>query len=403
MKKIKDSLKYIKFKDILSIFIFLIMIIPSLIYRLILKIRHKDLWLICETKNTARDNGYHLFKYIRINQPNDFVFYAIDKSSKDYEKIKEYGNIIQFGSLKHWVYYLSAKENISIHKAGNPAPALFYILHVYLNLFNNRVFLQHGITKDDSKWLYYNNTKFQRFICGAKKEYDYINETFGYPEGNVVYTGFPRFDNLYNNKINKKEILIMPTWRNWLGRELNSLNKPIEFQETTYFKKWNSLLNNKTLIEYIEKNDITIIFYPHIHMQKYLSEFETGSQNIKLINNFEKDIQDALKESPILITDYSSVYMDFAYMNKPVIYYQFDMAKYREKQLQEGYFSYEKDGFGPIFETEEELVKCIIKYIDNDYKVESKYANRCKKFFTLKDQENSKRVYESIKEASYEK
>jgi len=399
MQKLLKSIKYITVKDILSFLIFLLMIVPSLIYRLILKLQHKKLWLICENKDTARDNGYHLFKYIRTKYPNEFAFYAIDKTSKDYEKVKEYGNIIEYESLRHWLYYMSATLNISTQKAGNPSPALFYFLHVYLNLYNNRFFLQHGITKDNCKWLYYKDTKFKRFICGAKREYDYINEIYGYPKENVVYTGFPRFDNLYHNKVNKKQVLLMPTWRNWLGRQLNSLNKEIEFSETEYFKHWNGILNNKELIDYIENNDITISFYPHISMQKYLGNFNTTSKNIEFVNNFEKDIQQMLKTSALLVTDYSSVYMDFAYMEKPMIYYQFDKEEYRKNQWQEGYFSYEEDGFGPVCEKEEDVVKKIIDYIEKDYKLEKKYQDRVDHFFPLKDQNNCERVYQCIKEA----
>ena len=73
-------------------------------------------------------------------------------------------------------------------------------------MLNNRVFLQHGITKDDAIMFYYKNTYFKYFICGAKKEFEYINEKFGYPDNNVIYTGFPRFDSLHNIDVNKNKI-----------------------------------------------------------------------------------------------------------------------------------------------------------------------------------------------------
>ena len=41
-----------------------------------------------------------------------------------------------------------------------------------------------------------------------------------------------------------------------------------------------------------------------------------------------------------MITDYSSVFFDFSYMRKPVIFYQFDEKKFRKAQYAEGYFSY---------------------------------------------------------------
>ena len=169
MKKIIESIKYIKFSDLLAPFIFVIMLIPSLIFNIINKIRKRDLWLICEDGFTARDNGYHFYKYIKENHKDDYCFYVIDKHKNDYEKVKKYGDIIQFKSLKHWLFYLSAKYNISNHKNGNPNQPFFYLLHVILGLYNNRVFLQHGITKDDAKWLYYKNTKFRYFCARINK------------------------------------------------------------------------------------------------------------------------------------------------------------------------------------------------------------------------------------------
>ncbi|MCI9084587.1 MAG: teichoic acid biosynthesis protein B [Bacilli bacterium] len=398
LKKFKNSLKYIKLTDILSIFTFIIILIPSLIYKIYLKILNKKLYLICEDKNEACDNGYHLFKYIRTKYPLDNVYYAINTKSNDYQKIKKYGNIINFNSLKHWIYYLCATKNISTHKYGNPCPPLFYVLHVYLNLFNNRVFLQHGITMNDSKWLYYKNTKFSTIICAAKLEYEYIKEKFGYPKQNVKYLGFPRFDNLDKSRTNNKQIVIMPTWRNWLGRETNNLNTKTNFLNTDYYKKFNSLLNNKTLISFLEKEKITLYFFPHRNMQKFINLFDSPSNNIKIVTSKEFDIQDLIIESALMITDYSSVSLDFAYMKKPVLYYQFDNKEFRKKQLQEGYFSYENNGFGKIYEDEHELISEIIKIYNNNYKLENNYLKRINNFFELNDKKNSERVYNMIKE-----
>lgn len=396
MKKIIDSLKYLHLKDLLSPFIFIFILPFALIFRLFNKIRRKELWLICESGNTARDNGYHFFKYVRENYPNDYCFYVIDKKCSDYQKVKKYGNIIQFKSLKHWLYYLSARYNISNQKSGNPNQPFFYVIHVILGWFNNRVFLQHGITKDDSPWLYYKNTKFKYFICGAKREYDYIKEKFGYPEGNVIYTGFPRFDNLYNNSVNKNQILVMPTWRNWLGREMNSLGEQFNFLDTDYFKNWNGLLTNQEFIKYIEDNNYIVCFYPHLNMQKFLDFFKTDSPNIKILDNSLYDIQDLLKESQLLITDYSSVYMDFAYMKKPIIYFQFDYEEYRKKQLQCGYFDYEKDGFGPIVSNKKELIKFVQIYMKMG--LENKYLKRMEDFFENSSPNSSFKIYQILKQ-----
>lgn len=397
MKKIIKNLKYVKASDIFSPFVFMAAFICSLFFRLINKIKKRDLWVVCEGRVEARDNGYHFFKYVREKHPEEYCFYVIDKKSDGYKKVEEYGNIIQYHSFKHWVYYLSAQYNISSQKAANPNQILFYIIHVVFGWYKNRVFLQHGIIKDMCDWLLYKNTKFRYFICGAKQEYEYVSKNYGYPEGNVIYTGLARFDNLYNNKINSNQILIMPTWRNWLGRETNSLTEKTNFKETHFYKNWNGLLNSTRFIEFIEKNNCKVLFYPHVGMQKYLSEFEINSDNIELVST-ETDIQKVLKESALMITDYSSVFMDFAYMEKPIIYFQFDYDEFRSKQYSEGYFDYKKNIFGKSVESIEDVVNEIKKISAKG--IEDKYVKNMKEFFELKDQNNCKRIYEIIKKGN---
>ena len=392
ISKIKDSVKYIKIKDILSIFIFIIMIPLSLVCKVYNKISKKHIWLVSEEKDTARDNGYHFFKYMR-EKHNDFnCYYAIDKKCNDYDKVKDLGNIIQFGSLKHWLYYMSSEYNISNQKGSSPNKVIFYFLHIYLKLFNNRVFLQHGITINNGDWLHYKNTRFRYFISGAKREYDYVIDKFGYPKDNVILTGFSRWDNLHQDITEKNKILIMPTWRNWLGREFNNFYKNIDFKSTLYYKSWNGLLNNKQFINFIEKNNYKVYFYPHYHMQKFLDEFKTSSDNINFVTS-DVDIQYMLRTSSLMITDYSSVSLDFGYMLKPVIYYQFDEKEYRDNHLKEGYYSYLKDGYGPVCESVKEIIKGIEK-VNKDFSI---YKKRSKEFFTLMDDKNSERIYKELK------
>ena len=396
MNKLLNKLKLVKMKDILGIPLFILLIIPAFLYKLYLRIFKNEIWLICEQENTARDNGYVFYKYMCVNHPEIKSIYAINKNCKAYQKVKKYGKVINWGGISHYFYYMAATKNISSHKNGNPNHTLFTILHLYLNLYNNRIFIQHGITYHNLEMFYYKNTKFKKFICGAKREYEYVKDNFGYPNNNIVYTGFPRFDNLHNFKT-KNQILVIPTWRNWLGSDTNILGDKIDFTNTDYYKYWNSLLNNKELKKVIEESDIELVFYPHMQMQKYIHLFSTCSKNIKIIDIDTKDIQELLKESSLLITDYSSVYFDFAYMNKPVLYYQFDYKEYHDRKMTEGYINYKDDGFGAVSISENEIVKNIIKLIKNNYKLETKYQKRINEFFELRDDKNSERVFEKIK------
>lgn len=397
MKTLKDNLKYLKMRDINAVGIFILILMPALLYRLYLQFVKQRVYLICDNRDTACDNGYHLFKYIRINFPKDRAYYAIDKRSNQYEKVKNLGNIVQFGGFKHWLYYLAATWNISSQKSGNPSAPLFYVLHVKLGLFNNRIFLQHGITKNDSPWLHYANTKFKTIICAANPEYKYIKNEFGYPNRAVQLLGFPRFDRLTAKDTNKKQIVIMPTWRNWIGRATNSLTKDDNFLETEYFKVYDSLLNNQKLCAFLKKEDIQLIFFPHYAMQRFAKKFTKCTGNVKILTNNDVDVQSLLNTSAIMVTDYSSVAMDFAYLEKPVIYYQFDKERFEKEQLPEGYFSYKDDGFGPVLYAEDDVVEEIIRSYSRKFKIEDKYKQRVSSFFAYEDNSNCRRIYDYIK------
>lgn len=392
-----SKFKLIKTRDMLELlFLFPIAYVCSMFYRK----KNRNMILICESENEARDNGYWLFKHIRENHPEERVVYVINSSSPDYLKVKDLGETIEYSSFKHWIYYLSAGINVSTQKGGKPNAAVFYLLEVYGILKNKRIFLQHGITKDNAHWLYYKNTKMTGFVCGAKPEFDDIKEKYGYPEGAVRYLGFPRFDQLHDIDVNKKQILLMPSWREWLTLNTvarDKFNEGDNFLNSEYYLKWNEFLNDKNLVSFLEKNGITLIFYPHRNVQDNLQEFTKSSDNIIFANWEKYDIQELLKESALLITDYSSVFMDFSYMRKPSLYYQFDYEKFREGQYKAGYFDY-NDGFGKVLKDKDNLVREIKKSFDNDFILLDEYKYKIDDFFPLYDRNNSERNYKFIRE-----
>ena len=114
----------------------------------------------------------------------------------------------------------------------------------------------------------------------------------------------------------------------YIRNEISASDHELEaqkFMETDYYRYWDALLKDERLIRYIEENDLQIIFYPHREMHRFLKYFHVDHPKITVASWPEYDVQTLLKESAVLVTDFSSVAMDFAYMKKPLVYYQLTM------------------------------------------------------------------------------
>ncbi len=400
MEKVKQFVQRIKFlkpSHFATIPVMCLGFIASLPFRLF----HRNIWLICERRNEARDNGYWFYKYMRENHPEIEAVYAINKQSPDYEKVACLGPVISFGSLTHWIYYFAAKRNVSSQKEGKPNAGLCFLLEVYLGARKNRAYIRHGICKDDQRWVYYDITKMNLFACSATREYEFVKERFGYPAGAVQLLGLCRFDNLLSPHEVKRQIIVMPTMREWL-RSVSSDTEKYEghksIEDAEFFVTWNSFLQNPALHELLDTENVELFFFPHAALQHYISLFSSPSSRIHIANSKEYDVQKLLMESAMLITDYSSIYFDFAYMRKPMLYYQFDYDKYRSGQYQEGYFSYQEDGFGAVVSTEKDLLAELKAIIESGFEAEEKYKDRAASFFKFYDTDNCKRTFEAIRD-----
>ncbi len=383
----------IKKQDIGSIFKFAICWPVALFYKLF----HQDVWLISERPKEARDNGYWLFKYICETKTHKDTYYIISKGL-DADKVKTLGKIIPFGGWRHHFLYLVAKKHISTQiDGGMPNIRVCNFLERKKLLKNKKCFLQHGITKDVISFGFYKDTRVNLFVCAAKPETEFVKATFGYPEGAVQELGFARFDNLQDTSTGNKQILIMPTWRAWLSKgHSKSLQEAKEkFKNSLYYQKWSSVLQSERLWKLLEENNYTVLFYPHSDMQPFVDIFQSTNERIVIARDKNYDVQDLLKCSNILVTDYSSVAFDFAYMEKPLLYYHFDYEKYRMGQHPEGYFSYQNHGFGAVVEDEHSLVDELEKIIQQG-KCADTYKLRIEEFFDIRDNNNSERICQAI-------
>lgn len=350
----------------------------------------KNNWLICERGNDAQDNGFLFFSYLVKEHPKLKPVYLIHKKSPEFDKVSNIGKVVEFGSFKHFLMVIGYPIKVSSHLFG-------YAPWVPLSKYYRRnktkdthVFLQHGVIKNTHEGLFGDVCKsLDLFVCGAKPEYEFIFNEFHYKNDVPQYTGLARYDLLSDYKTNS-QIIFMPTWR----ASLSGVSDEV-FMDSEFFKNWSALINNEKLIQSCKKNNLTIKFYLHYSFQNYSHLFK-GNDIVTVVNFGEEVVQDLLKESKLLVTDFSSVYFDFGYMKKPVVYFQFDESTFNNEHYTKGYFDYRRDGFGDVCLKTEEVVDSIVKIIDNDFSVEEKYLIRMNTNFVYRDNKNCERIYNRI-------
>lgn len=346
--------------------------------------RDRNIWLLGERIDTAQENGYQLFKYLQ-DKPVE-AYYVIDKESKDYKKIMNEENVLAFGSKKHYEISLKAGVLLCTHDFENilpykPAKEFFNYNETY------KVFLQHGVLgrKPAEYHKKYYDDPFDIFIVSSDSEkYDVVVNTMGYEEDEVKVTGLARFDRLPMNH-RGKDILLMPTWRDWINTDERFLN-------SEYYYRYKNLLENKRLHDILEKYNVNINFYPHYRAQAFFNkELINTSEHIRFITLGEQSVQELLIDHALLITDYSSVSFDFTIMNKPVIYYHFDEDRFFNKGILR---PVNETFLGDIAETEDLLISYIEASIKNNFETNVEDISEIIKY---RDHNNCERIYEAVK------
>lgn len=353
----------------------------------------EEYWLILERGFDAQDNAWHFFRYLVKYHPELPVRYAICKESRDYEsnlkgfedKVVEYGTSGYYTVLFNSSVVISTHVETYIHIRG-----LTSLFQKSVFRFRGKfIFLQHGITRQECPEFEYPHYNIDLFVCGSFKEYELLNRLLHYPAGYIVYTGFPRYDSLLEFD-SQKQVLIMPTWRKQYVRMTDA-----EFTNSVYFKRYREVLSNSVLIDTLRKNGYSIKFYNHIEFQKFNHCFDSLNNDVVQICQFgDKKVQDLLKESCVLITDYSSVYYDFLYMLKPVVFYHFDMQEFQKSQYGRIFDDFKKLGY--VCDNQNDISLSISNLLNNHFVMEEKFVEEVSKVFKYRDTCNCKRVYENI-------
>ncbi|MCO7124317.1 CDP-glycerol glycerophosphotransferase family protein [Sporolactobacillus shoreicorticis] len=332
------------------------------------------------------DNAAALHHYLRANFPDYTVYFGLSNKRAAIRASID-GPVYQLGSVWNYLLYSFASVCYYSHSLESDiAPEIDF------SCFSNRklikVYLGHGIDGLKKNLFIFDTRRSNYFICSSHQEAVIKNNDWGIPKEKLIVTGMPRYDALYMKRSQgpSRTILYMPTWREWL-------NADQIFFESCFYKQVTQLLNDRALADVLKQHryQLKVMLHPFLH-----SVFKTFKQNNNHLDDIifcqpDQSIQDLIVECDLLITDYSSVSWDFYYLNKPVLFFQFDQAEYLEKRG--AYLDFSKELFGDVVFLSDEVAKKLDRILSLD-RLSDYYKNQVsqKNHFDFYDHKNCLRI-----------
>lgn len=360
----------------------------------------KRIFLTFDKLYKAGDNGEYFWKYANSVKDDIETYYIVSDTSLDYPRLKKYDDkhTVVHNSLKCRLLALNMEAIAATHTLVMQYCGFPKYLHPYfLDLWNVKVIcIQHGLTVQQLAQYQrrtYDNTTLYCLASKYEKK-NLMHPVYGYEENMLKLNGLARYDGLKNN--DKKEILITPTWRrNVVSQGIAYKKKPYNelFKHTEYFRLYNTLINDEKLIECAKKNGYSITYLLHPAMSPQLEDFKCDGFVKVIAASGDMNYEKILTESSLMVTDYSGVQFDFAYMRKPIVYYHPDTLP---PHYEAGGIHYPTQGFGPICTDHNTLVDTVCRFMDNGCKAETEYKLRADDFFEFDDFRNCERIYNEI-------
>ena len=352
------------------------------------------------------DSPKAIYNYL-LNNPDyaDYKFVWCFENPEKYKFLEKNRNtaVVKQNSSECEKYYKRAKywvlnHRVAVHRHpsknqvfvqcwhGTPLKKLGFDIEGGENVINSQKELCEKYETDAKKYSY----MLSPSPFASEKFISSFNLKALGKEGCILEEGYPRNDALFTfdeSKIksikeelnipeDKKVILYAPTWRDNQHKTGVGYTYKIEVD----FDKLKSELEE----EYV------ILFRAHYFVSNSF-DFEKYSGFVFDVSKID-DINDLYIISDILITDYSSVFFDFANLKRPIIFFMYDIEQY-ENELR-GFYIDLAELPGAIIQTENELIDEIRKTKTFEYTEKYKAFNQ--KFNPLDDANASKRVVEKI-------
>jgi CDP-glycerol glycerophosphotransferase len=275
---------------------------------------------------------------------NSEAFYQFLKDNSDYKcfyvsstKSDRSRNILNYNKWKDLVIILQARVYVGTH-----GPMDFFGPYYQLFYNSSRIFVQfwhgipikrmalldNGVSKSRLKDALNSTSKDRFFLVGSETEAIMFQRMLNLPSNNIAICGFPRNDKLFRNSSFKNEclkkspsfnkaILYAPTWR----------------EDNVSVKFFPFCADLKKLEDLLESQKIVVFIRGHINTSTGDNGDITALKRVVEFNSdIEPDISNVLNCFDAVITDYSSIYLDFLLLDRPIGFIPYDLENYIEKR-----------------------------------------------------------------------
>jgi len=356
-------------------------------------------WILFESffGKSYSDSPKYIYEYISANMPGKYkCIWVIDKKGT---KIPFRHKKVRRFSLKY--YYYLARCGYMVFNSRQPEWMIKREGNIFLQTWHGTPLKKLVFDIEDissatpayKQQVYKQSRAWDYLIAANKFSSDTFKRCFMF-DNTILETGYPRNDILHSpnrdqlaaiirNRLkipkDKKVILYAPTWRDdeYYGKGMYKFRLQLDLD----------------LMKQELGDDYVILLRTHY--------FIADSLDVRHLKGFAinvskyDDISELYLISDILITDYSSVFFDFANLKRPMLFFTYDLEKYRDV-LRGFYIDIEKEVPGPLLFTTEEVVESI-KNIDS---IEQKYKLRYEEFYNRfcgwEDGQAAKRVVKSV-------
>lgn len=328
-------------------------------------------WLFGERAGqSAEENSWILFNFCQEKYPNVESYYVLNPDARVSEEVRFHPSVIYKGDNR-WQSLIPRATHFFFNDSA--MDILQDRSQLSLASSAEKIFLTHGVLYYSSGVYVRNHRYFDQICVGLNADLFCGARDWRYPLGTFVETGLPRWDRLTQTRKEKKEILLCPTWRKRLDEQMwkkwhpehQSLEDVVE--NDRFFEHYLSFLKSPKLAAFLEKNDLYLTVAVHFRLRLLFDNLLEGFSDRIQFHDDERNIQQLLIDSCLLITDYSSIMWDMAYMEKPVICWQFDKAWKLWENEMEHFNLGDNDFFADVCYSRKEVFTALEKYHDHDF------------------------------------